>query len=110
MTAASEFKRRLFASIYDSDKNHASLNGIPPALSLRFCNLRLPFDISDEDLFFPDRLANAVIKLDARGWNTSGVSYMATYHRSYVEICRIREDILDISLGIDVPVSASTIE
>ena len=111
ITAASEYKRRLFSVIYGSDKNHASLNGTPPSLSARFCNVRLPLDISEEDLFLPqEEFAAVVAKLDPNGWNTSGNLYRSTFHRALHLIQGSCEEILEISLGVGVPLSADKIE
>jgi hypothetical protein len=111
ITAASEYKRRLFSSIYGSDKSHASLNGTPPALSARFCNLSLPLDIGEEELFLPqDQLAAVITKLDSNGWNTSGEFHRATSRRAFHLLSSVREEILELSLGVDIILSASRIE
>lgn len=111
VTAASEFKRRLFSSIYGSDKSHASLNGTPPALSARFCNLSLPLDIGEEELFLPqERLAKVIAKLDPNGWNTSGEFHRASSRRASHLLTGVREEILELSQGVDVIVSGSRIE
>ena len=101
----------MFTAIYGSDKNHASLNGTPPVLSARFCVLRLPLDLSEDELFLPqEELANAVANLDPDGWNTRKAAYRATYHRSLLLLNKIREKVLELSLGVDITVSASKIE
>jgi hypothetical protein len=111
VTAASEFKKRLFSSIYGSDKNHASLNGTPPALSSRFCNLNLPLDISEEELFLPqDRLTATIRKLDANGWNTTGEFNRVSSRRAFHLLTSVREEILELSLGVDARVSGAEIE
>jgi hypothetical protein len=111
VTAASEFKRRLFSSIYGSDKSHASLNGTPPALSAKFCNLSLPLDIGEEELFLPqDGLAAAIAKLDSKGWNTAGEFHRATSRRAFHLLSGVREEILELSVGVDVILTASRIK
>jgi hypothetical protein len=111
VTAASEFKRRLFSSIYSSDKNHASLNGAPPALSARFCNLSLPLDIGEDELFLPqDQLTAVIAKLDPNGWDTSGGFHRVSSRRAFHLLTGVREEILELSLGVDVIVSGSRIE
>jgi hypothetical protein len=95
ITAASEYKRMLFSSIYDLDKGHASLNGIPPALSARFCSPHLPLDLGDEELFLPqDQLQAVVSKLDRNGWNTSGTFNRVTVHRGIHLLSSIRMFVL----------------
>ena len=111
VTAASEFKKRLFSSIYGSDKNHASLNGTPPALSARFCHLNLPLDIGEEELFLPqDRLAAVITKLDPSGWNTSGEFHRSSSRRAFHLLNSAREEVLELSLGVDERVSEARIE
>jgi len=111
VTAASEFKRRVFSSLYCIDKTHAALNGIPPAVSSRFCFVRLPLDISEEDLFLPlDQLADIVSKLDANGWNTTRSTYRTTFHRSFKLLAEVREEILEASLSVDTVVPPSRID
>ena len=53
ITTALEYKRRLISSIYNTDKNESSMNGVPVALSQKFCHLRLPLDLTEEELFLP---------------------------------------------------------
>lgn len=111
VTAASEFKRRLFSSIYGSDKTHSALNGAPPTLSARFCNLSLPLDIGEDELFLPqDQLISVIAKLDPNGWNTSGEFHRASSRRAFHLLTGVREEILELSLGVDVIVSESRIE
>lgn len=111
VTAASEFKRRLFSSIYGSDKSHASLNGTPPALSARFCTRSLPLDIGEEELFLPqERLAEAIAKLDVNGWNMAGEFHRASSRRAFHLLSGVREEVLELSQGVDVVVSGSRIE
>jgi hypothetical protein len=111
VTAASEFKQRLFSSIYGSDKSHASLNAAPPALSARFCSLNLPLDIGEEELFLPqEHLAAVIAKLDPSGWNTSGAFHRVSSRRAFHLLTAVREEVLELSLGVDVMVSGPRIE
>lgn len=112
VTTASEWKTRLFAVVYTENIDHASLNGTPPALSARYCNIRTPYDISDEDLFLPQvELAKVVAKLDHNGWDSSGSQlHHATFHRVRQLLAENREEILEISLGIDVLLSQDRID
>jgi hypothetical protein len=104
VTAASEYKRRLFCAIYCNDKTHASLNGTPPLLTRLFCDVQSCLDLSSATIFLPDNeLALELNKLDADGWNKSDDTYhLATTLRIKVQLCTIREEILELALGVNV--------
>jgi hypothetical protein len=87
------------------------LNAAPPALSARFCNLNLPLDIGEEELFLPqEQLAAVIAKLDPSGWNTSGAFHRASSRRAFHLLTGVREEVLELTLGVDVMVSGSRIE
>jgi Fungal specific transcription factor domain len=109
ITAALEYKRRLFSAVYSLDKIHASLNGTPPGLSKRYCDVRPFLDL--EDIFLPqEELALAVQNLGPNGWNKSKEMRQITALRALSLLSPIREDILELSLGVCVTVSAGQIE
>lgn len=111
VTAASEYRRRIWGAAYHLDKTHSSLNGIPPGLSRFYSTLRLPLDLSDEVLFgTQDDLNLAISKLDSNGWNTSGQWYSVTRHRAMQLLSQLREEILELSLGVNLNVTAAQIE
>lgn len=94
-----------------TDKNQASLNGTPPMLSARYCTIRLPLDISCEDLFLPQpELAKLVTGLDINGWDGPEKVHRATFHRALQILSELREEILEVSLGVDVSLSVEKIE
>ncbi len=107
VTAASEYQRRLFSSIYCNDKTHASLNGTPPLLTRLFCNVQPCLDLPDGVLFMPQvELVDAIKGLDTDGWNTMRNTYQATtILRGKVKMAIIREEILELALGVNVEVS-----
>ncbi|CZS88139.1 uncharacterized protein RCO7_01105 [Rhynchosporium graminicola] len=111
ITPASEYKRRLFGNIYCNDKIHASLNGIPPLLTQRFCDVQLCSDLADDIIFAPsEQLADAISKLDANGWNKTGACHeISTFLRARILIHMIREEILELALGVNVNVSEARI-
>jgi hypothetical protein len=115
VTAASEYKRRLFCGIYSSDKTHASLNGTPPLLTRLYCDVQPCLDLPDETLFLPpEQLALAVSKLDVNGWNSERDMEKDTYQattilRAKLQLSIVREDILALALGINVEVSEAKI-
>ncbi|KAL5321568.1 hypothetical protein ACEPPN_009528 [Leptodophora sp. 'Broadleaf-Isolate-01'] len=107
VTPASEYKRRLFGNIYCNDKIQASLNGVPPLLTRRFCDVQLCLDLADDVLFAPpEQLAEAIRELDADGWNKTGACHeISTFLRARIQIHMIREEILELALGVNVDVS-----
>ncbi|KAH8811829.1 hypothetical protein F5884DRAFT_671116 [Xylogone sp. PMI_703] len=109
-TPATEYRRRVFCSIYHIDKVHCSLTGVPPGLTRLYCHFQLPLDLDDNELFGPrDGLALAVTKLDSNGWNTQGNFSQVTSHRVISLLAPIREEILEISLGINVHLTTAGI-
>jgi hypothetical protein len=115
VTAASEYKRRLFCAIYCNDKTHASLNGTPPLLTRLFCDVQPCLDLPSEATFLPeDELTLELNKLDVNGWKKSDKSdntyYPATILRIKVQVCTIREEILELALGVNVDGSETRIK
>ena len=111
LTTALEYKRRLICSVYSIDKNESSLNGVPFFLSQKFVRLRLPLDLSEEDLFLPqEELVMAANQLDPNGWNTKGKIYRVTVHRATQVLARCREEILEVALGVDLIISPQQIK
>ena len=111
LTAASEYKRRLFSAVYCSDKNHSSLNGIPPLLSKRYCDIEPCLDLDPTAPYQPpDKLSEAVTKLDVDGWNTEGNMFDTTLLRAKVQLSTLREDVLELSLGTNTPVTLEIVK
>lgn len=115
ITAASEYKRRLFCYIYCNDKTTASLNGIPPLLTRRFCDVQLCLDLTG-DIFYasPEVIADAISKLDSAGWSHDHemgheMAQVSTFLRARTQVHMIREEILELALGVDVEVSAESV-
>lgn len=87
------------------------MNGVPVALSQKFCHLRLPLDLTEEELFLPpEELVRAVNNLDANGWNRKGEISHTTTHRGIQVLSRCREEILDMALGVDLAINPQEIE
>ncbi|KAE8452858.1 hypothetical protein EG329_013130 [Mollisiaceae sp. DMI_Dod_QoI] len=111
ITAASEYKRRLFCAIYCNDKTNASLNGLPPLLTRRFCDIQPCLDLPDEALLLPqEELALSVSQLDPNGWNTGSTYQLTTLLRARLQLSIFREEILELALGINVEVSVPRIK
>lgn len=106
LTAASEYKRRLFSAVYCSDKTHSSLNGTPPLLPRRYCDIEPCLDLDPKAPYFPENeLKDAINNLDANGWNKTNTLYNTTLLRAKVHLSAIREEILELSLGTGNAVS-----
>lgn len=88
------------------------MNGVPPLLTRRFCDIQPCLDLPDEALLLPpDELALAASQLDPNGWNTSGSTYqLTTLLRARLQISIFREEILELALGLNVQVSVARIE
>ncbi|TVY78519.1 hypothetical protein LSUE1_G004109 [Lachnellula suecica] len=111
ITTASEYKRRLFSAVYFLDKTHSALNGIPPLLGRLYCDVKPCLDIADEELFLPVHAFAVVIsRLDPNGWSTSGNIQNISVSRAIWQLCSVREEILELALGVNVLVTEARIE
>lgn len=110
LTAASEYKRRLFSAVYCSDKTHSSLNGTPPLLLRRYCDIEPCLDLDPKAPYFSENeLRDAIGNLDADGWNSTNTLHNTTLLRAKVHLSAIREEILELSLGAGNAVSLEMI-
>lgn len=109
-----EFRKKTFVTAYSNDKYTATFFGRPPRLSHRYCLLQLPLDLNDNQTMSDGLdLDNAIATLDDEGWNQRGTIHRCTFARIFAQNARIREDILEISLGVfeeDIVSRAETIE
>ncbi|KAF1816045.1 hypothetical protein P152DRAFT_108813 [Eremomyces bilateralis CBS 781.70] len=97
-----ELRKRTFVASYSSDKALSTFFGRPPRLIKRYCMLQVPLDLSDHDLVSEgEELRQALASLDSEGWNTSGIINRGTWARTYLYVSMIREDILELALGVD---------
>ena len=114
-TAASEYKRRQFSSVYALERVACIMTGTPPLLNRLYCSQHLPLELSSEELFLPrDQLTLTITKLDRNGWristNSSDIVDNITLSRCLLLMSQIREEILELSLGLDIVLSPSRIE
>ena len=96
-------RRNTFSAVYSLDKDAATLLGRPPRICRRFCSCRLPLDLDDEDILAVGGAVQlALAKLDQNGWNTTyNLCFSrAAWVRVRVLTSFVREDILELSLGI----------
>lgn len=110
-TLCSEYRRRLVAQIFTTDKFGVSFAGRPPSLTGTFCSTPMPLDISDEDLGSDDTtLMQAFNLLDDHGWNTVGEIYPTTMIRARHMIAVIRDELIDIALCNRRPVDINQLQ
>ncbi|RHZ61038.1 hypothetical protein CDV55_106320 [Aspergillus turcosus] len=91
-----ESRRRLFAAVYQLDKNIATFLGRPPRISWRHSDCRLPLDISDDALTGSIELAQRSVT--AEGWSCHAVYQRSAWIRLRFLISTFREEILELSL------------
>lgn len=95
-----EIRKRCLATTYAVDKLMATFVGRPPRISRRYCSIQLPLDIEIADLALSDEELNVKLsQLDPDGWYHDSTMRRSAYMRTFVLTSRIREDILEISLG-----------
>lgn len=110
-TAATEYRRRIFMSVYDVDKMLSCFSGQPPMMFQRHCIMQAPLDLSDEQLLGDTvEIAKAASQLDQYGWNTDGKIHEVTAYRARFELSKVKEEIQDISLRIDPSVRKDGVE
>lgn len=99
-----EFRRRSVGVIYGIDKMMSVFLGRPPRISERYCSITNPLDLDFEDLAEDaPELAKKLASIDkGTGWNVDGKMRKSSHTRCFVIINRIREDILELSLGRSV--------
>jgi hypothetical protein len=109
-TIASEYKRRVFSTIYYLDKTLACMDGTPPMLSRLYCDVKPCLDLSDEQLFSPSYEVSAAINnLGVNGWNTDGRIYGVSVRRAVWQLAAVREEILELALGVNILISENRI-
>ncbi|KAL2061598.1 hypothetical protein VTL71DRAFT_6975 [Oculimacula yallundae] len=103
VTPLSQFRATLGTSFYHLDKVDSLFLGRPPILDQKYCSIPQPLDLADEDLYGgAERLAAAVKRLDANGWNTNKHISGVTCLRAASLLSPIREEIIRLSLSINV--------
>jgi hypothetical protein len=99
VTFVSELRRRLFVIVFSIDKSSSLLTGRPPALAYRYCQFKLPLDLSDEAVMDSKEFVKAIEKLDENGWNTDGQIYHGTMARASGCLAIVLNEILELALG-----------
>jgi chromatin structure-remodeling complex subunit RSC3/30 len=99
-----EFRKRSVGLIYGLDKMLSVFLGRPPRTSHRYCSIVYPLDLDLEELDLEGpELTRKLASLDkVTGWNSDGAMRKSSHTRCFVIINRIREDILELSLGSSI--------
>jgi hypothetical protein len=96
-----EFRKKSFIFTYAADKSWSAFFGRPPRLSQRYCHLQMPLDLNDQQIMSSgEELDHAIRSLDPEGWNKTGKFQICTTARIHAQHSRIKEEILELSLGI----------
>ena len=97
-----ELRRTTFWMTFVLDKSLATFFGRPPMINSKYCSCKLPLDIEEHELALTGTLLEDVKKqLDVEGWNHNGAINQSTWLRGTVLNMKIREEILELSLGAD---------
>lgn len=95
-----EIRKRMFFASFIIDKQVATLIGRPPRLSRRYASVKLPLDLSDNEITLKDdELQEKISKLDANGWNTLGKITRSACIRAMAIAALSRDEVLEVSLG-----------
>lgn len=101
-TLCSEYKRRIFAQMYNSDKLGTAFFGRPPLIHRQYCSAPLPLDLPDDALISDENtLAEMVAALDDRGWNKDGKIHPVTVVRARCMLAYIYDSLFEIALARD---------
>ncbi|KIX07364.1 uncharacterized protein Z518_02017 [Rhinocladiella mackenziei CBS 650.93] len=94
-----EMRRRALACAFSTDKLLCTFVGRPPRLSQRYCLIHVPLDLELSELCLEGtKLQEALSNIDEDGWNRK-YSKKAAYLRCFVLSSRLREEVLELSLG-----------
>ncbi len=97
-----EIRRKLFWFSYLLDKNFATFFGRPPMINGKYCSCKMPLDLEESQLALGgEELEQVLGQLDADGWNASGPVVRSSWLRGTIISTKIREEILELSLGPD---------
>lgn len=89
------------ASAYAMDKEFATTLGRPPRICSRYCHIHMPRDLSHVEITAsPEEIDQALLKLDANGWNTRGEATHEVKLRIALMTSLIRENVLELSMCV----------
>ncbi|KAJ5048054.1 hypothetical protein NUH16_006552 [Penicillium rubens] len=92
-----ECRRRCFVTEYYLEKMFGLVFNLPPRITSRYVDVKLPLDLSDDEIFAqtPEELEEAKDRLTEDGWNTDGKLRAATYARLRYILSQFREGIVE---------------
>ncbi|KAJ6178829.1 hypothetical protein N7519_009290 [Penicillium mononematosum] len=92
-----ECRRRCFVTEYYLEKMFGLVFNLPPRITSRYVDVKLPLDLSDDEIFAqtPEELEKAKGRLTEDGWNTDGKLRAATYARLRYILSQFREGIVE---------------
>ncbi|KAK4866251.1 hypothetical protein LT330_008592 [Penicillium expansum] len=92
-----ECRRRCFVTEYYLEKMFGVVFNLPPRITSRYVDVKLPLDLSDDELFAqtPEELEEAKSRLTEDGWNTDGKLRAATWARLRYILSQFREGIVE---------------
>lgn len=94
-----ETRRRTFAGFFSDVMLLATFHGRPPSLSRRYVTTRPPMDVCEADLMADDA-TQMVTQFGPNGWDASGEIHQATLIRASMAIAFLRDEMLELSLGV----------
>ena len=98
----SEIRKKIFWTAFICDKIFATFFGRPPLINGKYCSCTLPLDLESCELNLTgEALDQALGALDEEGWNRNSIIIWTTWVRASATITKLREEILEISLGTD---------
>jgi hypothetical protein len=82
---------------YYLEKMFGLIFNLPPRITSRYVDVKLPLDLSDDELFAqtPQELEDAKCRLTKDGWNTDGNLRAATWARLRYILSQFREGIVE---------------
>lgn len=82
---------------YYLEKMFGLMFNLPPRITSRYVDVKLPLDLSDDELFAqtPQELEDAKSRLTEDGWNTDGNLRAATWARLRYILSQFREGIVE---------------
>ena len=98
-----ELRRRAFWMAYTLDKSMATFFGRPPMINGKYCSCKLPVDMEEQQTALSGvALENLQRRLDVEGWSPGSEVTRLTWLRGTIINLRVREDILELSLGSNI--------
>lgn len=99
-----ELRKRVMALAHQRDKELATFVGRPPRLSRRYYTMDLPLDLPDSIIIGPvEQFETARAKLDENGWSGNVMENPVSRLRADLLLSMIREEVLELSLGPQIP-------